>query len=180
MLDLAIIAILLIGLLVGLRRGFILQVIHLTGFIVAFIVAYVYYDEFAPKLRLWIPFPDMGDSSSFHMLFNSVGLDTAYYNAIAFAIIFFITKIVWHMLGSMLDFIAHLPILKQLNRWGGGILGFTEVYLLMFIILYIAALLPMDAVQGAFNNSILAEVIVKDTPFLSGQVKELWFHNVPS
>lgn len=180
MLDLAIIALLLIGLLVGLKRGFILQVIHLTGFIVAFIVAYVYYDELAPKLHLWIPFPSMGDASSVQMLFSSVGLDTAYYNAISFAIIFFITKIVWQMIGSMLDFIAHLPILKQLNYWGGGILGFTEVYLLMFIILYIGALLPMDAVQGAFTHSILAETIVKDTPFLSEQVRELWFYNVPS
>ena len=180
MLDLVIVAILLIGLLVGLKRGFILQTIHMTGFIVAFIVAYVYYDELAPKLHLWIPFPTMGDTSSFQMLFDSVGLDTAYYNAIAFAIIFFITKIAWHMLGSMLDFIAHLPILKQLNHWGGGILGFMEVYLLMFIILYIAALLPMDAVQGSINGSILAETIIKDTPFLSEQVKELWFYNVPS
>ncbi len=74
MLDLVIIAFLLIGLLVGLRRGFILQIIHLTGFIVAFIVAYVYYDELAPKLHLWIPFPTMGDSSTFQMLFNTVGL----------------------------------------------------------------------------------------------------------
>ena len=180
MFDLAILAILLIGLLIGLRRGFILQIIHLTGFIVAFIVAYVYYDELAPKLNLWVPFPAMGDSSTLKMFFDTVGLDTAYYNAIAFAIIFFITKIVWHMIGAMLDFIAHLPILKQLNRWGGGILGFMEVYLILFIILYIAALLPMDAVQGSINGSILAETIIKDTPFLSDQVRELWFHNVPS
>jgi uncharacterized membrane protein required for colicin V production len=180
MLDLVILAFLVIGLLVGLRRGFILQTIHITGFIVAFIVAYLYYDKLAPKLHLWIPFPSMGDTSSFQMLFDSVGLDTAYYNAIAFAIVFFLTKIVWHMFGSMLDFIAQLPILKQLNHWGGGILGFMEVYLLMFIILYIAALLPMDAVQGSLNSSFLAETIVKDTPFLSEQVKELWFHNVSS
>lgn len=180
MLDLAILAVLIIGLLVGLKRGFILQTIHITGFIVAFIVAYVYYDELAPKLHLWIPFPTMGDTSSFKMLFDSVGIDTAYYNAIAFAIIFFLTKIVWHMFGSMLDFLAHLPILKQLNKWGGGILGFMEVYLLMFIILYIAALLPMDVVQGSITHSFLAETIVKDTPFLSEQVKGLWFNNVPS
>jgi uncharacterized membrane protein required for colicin V production len=179
MLDLAILAFLIIGLLVGLRRGFILQTIHLTGFIVAFIVAYVYYDEFAPKLHLWIPFPSMGDSNSFQMLFDTVGLDTAYYNAIAFAMIFFVTKIIWHMLGSMLDFIAHLPLLKTLNRWGGGILGFMEVYLILFIILYIAALLPMDMIQGSLSSSFLAESIVKDTPFLSQQVKELWFYNVP-
>ncbi|AZV44647.1 CvpA family protein [Peribacillus asahii] len=180
MFDLAILAILLIGLLIGLRRGFILQIIHLTGFIVAFIVAYVYYDELAPKLNLWVPFPAMGDSSTLKMFFDTVGLDTAYYNAIAFAIIFFITKIVWHMIGAMLDFIAHLPILKQLNRWGGGILGFMEVYLILFIILYIVALLPMDAVQEPLNGSFLAEAIVRDTPFLSNQVEKLWFYNVPS
>jgi uncharacterized membrane protein required for colicin V production len=179
MLDLAIIVFLILGLLVGLRRGFILQVIHITGFVVAFIVAYLYYDELAPKLQLWIPFPSMGNASSLKMFFDTVSLDTAYYNAIAFAIIFFITKIFWHMLGSMLDFIAHLPILKQLNRWGGGILGFMEVYFIMFIILYIAALLPMNAVQGSLNGSFLAEVIVKDTPFLSQQVKNLWFSNAP-
>lgn len=180
MLDLVIIAVLLIGLVVGLRRGFILQIIHLSGFIVAFIVAYVSYDKLAPNLRLWIPFPNMGNSGSLQMLFDSVGLDTAYYNAIAFAIIFFISKIVWNMLGSMLNFISRLPILKQLNHWGGGVLGFTEVYLVMFIILYIAALLPMDAVQGTLKSSLLAEAIVKDTPFLSDQVKEIWFNNVPS
>ncbi|MFB7637730.1 CvpA family protein [Peribacillus butanolivorans] len=175
MLDLAILAILLIGLLIGLKRGFILQTVHMTGFIVAFIVAYVFYGDLAPNLKLWIPFPTIGDSSTINMFFEKVGLETAYYNAIAFAIIFFATKILWSMLGSMLNFITYLPILKQLNRWGGGILGFVEVYLIMFIILYIAALLPMDSIQEPLTGSFLAESIVKHTPFLSEQVKDLWF-----
>ncbi|WP_110927164.1 CvpA family protein [Bacillus massiliglaciei] len=175
MFDLLILALLIFGFLIGLKRGFILQAVHLTGFIVAFAVAYLYYDELAPKLKLWIPFPSSGDTSSFDMYFDTIGLDTAYYNAIAFAILFFITKIFWHMLGSMVDFIAHLPILKQLNRWGGGIFGFAEVYLILFIILYIIALLPMENIQGYLNNSILAELMVKHTPFLSDQVQSLWF-----
>ncbi|MBO0996287.1 CvpA family protein [Bacillus sp. SD075] len=178
MLDLAILAILLIGLLIGLKRGFILQMVHMTGFIVAFIVAYVFYGDLAPNLKLWIPFPTMGDSSTLKMFFDTVGLDTAYYNAIAFAIIFFAAKILWQMIGSMLNFITHLPILKQLNRWGGAVLGFLEVYLIMFIILYIAAMLPMDSIQKPLTGSFLAESIVKHTPFLSEQVKELWFHDV--
>jgi uncharacterized membrane protein required for colicin V production len=175
MLDLAILAILLIGFLIGLRRGFILQLIHLTGFVVAFIAAYVYYDELAPKLKLWIPYPSLEDSSAMKFFFEESGLDMAYYNAIAFAILFFAAKFTWQMIGSMLDFIAHLPILKQLNRWGGGILGFLEVYLIMFIVLYIAALLPVESIQGPMNRSFLAEGIVKNTPFLSEKVKELWF-----
>ncbi|MFE4129520.1 CvpA family protein [Peribacillus sp. YIM B13482] len=178
MLDLAILAILLIGLLIGLKRGFILQMVHMTGFIVAFIVAYVFYGDLAPNLKLWIPFPTMSDSSTLNMFFDTVGLETAYYNAIAFAIIFFAAKILWQMIGSMLNFITHLPILKQVNRWGGGILGFLEVYLIMFIILYIAAMLPMDSIQKPLTESFLAETIVKHTPFLSEQVKDLWFNEL--
>ncbi|MGG3940488.1 CvpA family protein [Peribacillus psychrosaccharolyticus] len=176
MLDLAILAILLIGFLIGLRRGFILQLIHLTGFIVAFIAAYVYYGDLAPRLKLWIPYPSLGNLSGLEMIPDSVGLDTAYYNAIAFAIIFFGAKIIWQLFGSMLDFIAHLPILKQLNRWGGGILGFAEVYLIMFILLYIAVLLPIEAVQTPINQSFLSEAIITKTPYFSNLVKELWFN----
>ena len=174
MLNLIILAILIIGLLIGLKRGFILQTVHMTGFIVAFIAAYVFYGDLAPNLKMWIPFPSI-DSASIDMIFESVGIETAYYNAIAFAIIFFAAKILWHMIGSMLNFIAYLPILKQLNSWGGAILGLAEVYLIMFIILYIAALLPMDSIQGPLTGSILAESIVKHTPFLSEQVRDLWF-----
>ncbi|MFD0047751.1 CvpA family protein [Actinomycetes bacterium NPDC127524] len=178
MVDLAIIAILVIGFFIGLRRGLILQLIHLTGFIVAFIAAYAYYDELAPKLKLWIPYPSLGNTSSLKMFFDGAGLDGAYYNAIAFAIIFFAVKILWQLLGSMLDFISHLPILRQLNSWGGGIFGLAEVYFIMFILLYIAALLPVDTIQGPLNDSFMAKAIVKDTPILSKTVKDLWFQYV--
>ena len=57
----------------------------------------------------------------------------------------------------MLDFIAQIPILKQLNIWAGGILGFIEVYLIMFILLFIGALLPIERIQAAITNSILAD-----------------------
>ncbi|WP_026693711.1 CvpA family protein [Peribacillus kribbensis] len=179
MLDLIIIVILLMGLIVGLKRGFILQLVHLTGFAAAFIAAWVYYNDLAPKLKLWIPFPTLGDTDSMKMIFHTARLDDAYYNAIAFAIIFFGVKIIWQLIGSMLDFIAHIPIIKQLNRLGGGILGFVEVYLLIFILLYIAALVPVESIQNPLNHSFMATAMVKDTPVLSSMVKELWFKYNP-
>ncbi|PLS16933.1 hypothetical protein CVD28_14865 [Bacillus sp. M6-12] len=178
MFDLAIIAILIIGFLIGLRRGFILQLIHITGFFAAFIVAYMYYDDLAPKLKLWVPYPSFGNTAALKMIFDGMGLDTAFYNAIAFAILFFAAKIAWQLFGSMLDFIAHFPILKQLNVWGGGFLGLIEVYLIMFILLYIAALVPVEPLQAQLNDSFIAEGIVKNTPLLSSKVKELWFNYV--
>src|SRR5690606_32302736 len=167
MFDLILIIILLMGFIIGVRRGFILQIVHLTGFIVAFIVAYLYYDDLMPKIILWIPYPTFGDTETMKFLFEGTNLETTYYRAIAFAIIFFGTKFVWHIIGSLLDFLANLPFLKQINGWAGGLLGFVEVYLVVFIVLYIGALLPVELVQSNINDSIMAKILVRHTPFFA-------------
>ncbi|MED4203126.1 CvpA family protein [Neobacillus mesonae] len=177
MLDLAIIIFLVIGFFVGLKRGFILQLVHLTSFIIAYVVAYLYYGELAPKLTLWIPYPTFGDDPTLKILTGSSDMETAFYRAIAFVIIFIAVKIVLQIIGSMLDFIAHLPVLKQLNIWAGGILGFLEVYLIIFIVLYIAALIPIEHFQTLLDQSSLAKTIVNYTPILSEQVKSWWIDN---
>ncbi|MGD6816796.1 CvpA family protein [Metabacillus sp. 84] len=174
MLDLILAVVLLFGILTGLRRGFIMQLVHLTGFIAAYIVAYLYYDDLAPKLELWIPYPSMGEGQAAISFFTGGQLEEAYYRAIAFAILFFGTKIVTQIIGSMLDFVAMLPVLKHLNRWGGAILGFAEIYLIVFILLFAGGLLPMENVQNAMENSALANTIVHHTPYFSDKVNELW------
>lgn len=176
MLDIVIIIIILFGFIVGFKRGFILQLIHLTSFIISFTIAYLYYDKLAPKLLLWIPYPQLGDDSTMQLMFEQANLDDVYYRAISFIIIFFSVKILLRIIGSMLDFVAHLPVLKQLNVWAGGILGFLEVYLILFLLLYIAALIPVDIIQSSLNNSIVAEGIVKHTPIFSKQIYNMWFN----
>ena len=168
MLDLAVLIILCFGFLMGLRRGFILQLIHLTGFIIASIIAYLYYEQLAPKLTLWVPYPNISTNLTLPSVFDNVNLEDAYYRAIAFVVIFFAVKILLQIIGSMLDFVAQIPVLKQLNIWAGGMLGFIEVYLIMFILLFIAALLPIESIQGSLTNSILAEFIDKaNTDFIT-------------
>jgi uncharacterized membrane protein required for colicin V production len=174
MLDLAIILLLVFGFFIGLKRGFILQLVHLTGFIIAYIVANLYYDDLAPRLTLWVPYPNLGTTSPLKLLSEDGNMEVAFYRAIAFIIIFFAVKILLQVIASMLDFIAHLPILRQLNVWAGGILGFAEVYLLLFILLYIAALVPMEVLQKPLDDSIMANLLVNHTPFLSEQIKTIW------
>ncbi|WP_042354846.1 CvpA family protein [Bacillus rubiinfantis] len=178
MLDIAIIIFLVFGFFVGLKRGFILQLVHLTSFIIAYIVAYLYYNELAPKLVLWIPYPSFGNDPTLKILTNSGDMESAFYRAISFVILFFAVKIVLQVIGSMLDFIAHLPIIKQFNRWAGGILGFLEVYLLVFVVLYIGALMPIEQFQTLLDQSFLASAIVNDTPILSEQLKNWWIVNI--
>jgi uncharacterized membrane protein required for colicin V production len=174
MLDLIVLIILGIGFLIGLKRGFILQLVHLTSFFIAFIVAYIYYDKLAPTLTLWVPYPNFSSDFPLTTIFENANLEDAYYRAIAFVVIFFAVKIVLQIIGSMLDFVAHIPILKQLNIWAGGILGFIEVYLIMFILFFIAALLPIGSIQTALTDSILVELMIKYTPILSALVEDLW------
>jgi uncharacterized membrane protein required for colicin V production len=174
MLGLAIIIFLIIGFFVGLKRGFILQIFHLLGFIIAYVAATSYYEELSTKLILWIPYPDFGNSSSLKVLTGSTDMESAFYRAIAFVIIFLAVKILFQIIGSMLDFIAHLPVLKQLNLLAGGVLGFCEVYLVIFILLYIGALVPIGFIQDAMDQSTLAKAIVNHTPILSQQIKSMW------
>ncbi|WP_273126683.1 CvpA family protein [Metabacillus sp. HB246100] len=178
MLDFVFVIILLFGILVGLKRGFILQFIHLTGFVIAYIVAYKYFDQLAPKLKLWVPYPVTSEGSVFLSLLDGDDLEGAYYRAVAFVILFIGTKIVMHIIGAMLDFVALLPVLKQLNRWAGSLLGFLESYLVLFIILFIGALLPIEQLQLALDQSVLADLIVNHTPYFSDKVNELWIQYI--
>jgi len=174
MLNIILFFVLMFGLLMGLKRGFILQLLHLTGFIIAFIVAVMYYDDLSSKLTLWIPYPELSNDSAWADFLESMPLEAAFYNAIAFAIIFFAVKVILQIIASMLDFVASIPILSSVNKLFGAVLGFLEVYLLLFIVLYILALTPVDAVQNAINKASIALFIIEQTPFLSDKILDLW------
>lgn len=174
MLTLILLVILAGGFLIGLRRGLVFQIVHLTGLIAAFVVAYLFFDNLAPRLRLWIPYPSGATEGTFSFFSNALSLEDAYYNAIAFAILFFATKILMHIIGSMLDFLMELPLLHMANRWLGGVFGFIEIYLILFLFLYVAAFVPVDYVQHAVSDSILAQAMVQHTPIISEQIKDLW------
>lgn len=177
MLSLILFILLVTSFFIGFRRGFILQLIHLTGFIVAFIIAYLYYADLAKHIRLWIPYPQFTSDGTGSMLIEAFNFEHVYYSGIAFAILFFGTKILLQIIGSMFDFVAHLPILNMVNGWLGGVLGFIEVYLILFVALHIAALLPIEFAQELLDGSTLARFILDYTPILSEQLKELWIKN---
>ena len=175
MFSLILLIILIFGFFMGLKRGFILELLHLLGFVVAFIVAVMYYADFGKQLAMWIPYPELPDESLWAEFLQSLPIENAFYNAIAFAIIFFVTKIILQIIASMLDFVASIPIISSVNKLLGGFLGFLEVYLIVFIILYILALTPVTAIQEWINGSYLALFIIEQTPYFSERILELWF-----
>ena len=178
MIDILLLLILLIGVFTGLKRGFILQLFHLIGFIVAFIVAALYYDDLSPKLTLWVPYPALPEDATWAVFVENLPLEQAFYNAVSFAALFFGVKIILHIIASMLDFVSELPVLNSLNSVLGGVLGFVETYVIMFVILYIAALVPLEMVQNALDGSLIAQLIIEHTPVFSDQLRTLWIEHV--
>lgn len=66
---------------------------------------------------------------------------------IAFLILFFLTIILLRIAASFLDAVASIPVLKQINQVLGAVLGFAEIYLFVFVVLFIGTLLPIDVLQ---------------------------------
>lgn len=174
MLSLFLIIWLVISFFVGYRRGFMLQAVHIAGLVLAFVAAWLYYEQAAGILQLWIPFPQLPDESSWQLLNEAFGREMVYYNGIAFVVIFIVVKIITQIIGSMFDFIANLPVLHFFNNWLGAVLGLAEGLIIMAILLHFAALIQFDLVQESLQTSTIAQWIYYYTPIVSGEIRDLW------
>lgn len=175
MLDIILLIIFAASILVGLKRGFIVQAIHLVSFFVALIVAYIYYKPLAEKFVLWIPYPGVTDGSSMMLVLDSLNVDQTFYRIIAFAVIFFAVKIALQILGSIFDFLTYLPILNSVNRLLGAILCFVEFYLILFIAMYVIALLPVGSIQNIMDGSVITKLMLEHTPIFTNMVQDWWY-----
>ncbi|MDN4607221.1 CvpA family protein [Sporosarcina highlanderae] len=175
MLDLLIVFLLLGGLITGFRRGLIVQLIHMTGFIIALIIAYIYYKPLADKFVLWIPYPGVTASSKLSWTVEQLDLDQTFYRLLAFVLIFIVVKFVLQLIASMFDFLKYLPVLGFVARFGGAALGFIEFYIIIFLLLYLLVMLPLEFIQGIIGKSILANAMFEHTPLVSEMVKNWWY-----
>ena len=177
MLDLILFGLLVLGIFRGLKRGLILQLFHFLGFFIAFFVAVYFYDNLATHLEMLIPYPRIL-SEDWAFFSETLSLENAYYNMIAFAMIFFVTKIIMTIVSSMLDFVAELPVLNIVNGILGAVFGFVEQYLVLFMIVFVASLLPITMIQNLLAGSSIARFMIEQTPVFSEQLKTLWFEHM--
>ncbi|UTH13103.1 CvpA family protein [Macrococcus equipercicus] len=174
MIDIILLFFLILGAVIGLRRGFILQSMHLLGTIGAFIIARLFYQALAAKLYLIVPYPAAGQQPS--ELIHWFNSEQAFYNVISFIFLFIVSKVILQMIATVFDYIAQLPLLKQLNAWLGSLLGFIESYLLVFLLFFFIAMIPVPFLQDRINGSFIAKFVVEYTPILSDRAIH-WFQN---
>lgn len=175
MLDLLIVIILIMSVIIGAKRGLIVQLIHIGSIVLALIVAVSYYKQLADKFVLWIPYPGFSENGTIMLALDSLDVDHTFYRAFAFAIIFFITKIILQIIGSMFDFLTYLPVLNSLNFLLGAVFCFIEAYLLIFVGLYVVAFIPLESVQKMMDRSLIADTMLEHTPVITKMFQNWWY-----
>ena len=167
-LDALIIIFLILGILGGLRRGFIRQVVLLLGLVAILVISYYLKNPVATFLYRHLPF------FKFNGLIKGVSvINILLYELIAFLIVFSILYLILRILLKITGIIESLLkatiILGFVSKILGGIVGLIEAYIIIFIALFIAAQ-PFINVSG-IEESRVATFILDHTPVMSSAVK---------
>lgn len=176
MLTILILLILAFAVYTGARRGLVLQLVYSIGYLASFLVARHYYQDLAPKLELFIPYPSATIDSKL-VFFDetlSLSLDQAFYAGVSFLVILLAGILVTRFIGIFFHSLTFLPLVHQLNWLGGGLLSFVVTYVAVFLLLYLLSLVPLDFIQSQFESSSLAHWMVEKTPIFSKQMYDLW------
>ena len=168
-LDAVIITILIVGVLGGMSRGLIKQAVLLIGLVVCLIFAFYLRTPIATFMYEYLPFFKFGG------LFSGVSIiNILLYELIAFLIIFSLLYLVLRILLKITGIIEKILdmtiILGFFSKIGGGIVGFIEAYILVFVFLFVCNQ-PFIRVTG-LDSSKVGNFILDKTPVMSGAIED--------
>jgi membrane protein required for colicin V production len=155
--DIALLAILVISVLVGVLRGLVFEVLSLAGWVAAFLVAYFA----APGLATVLPIGSPGSALN---------------HGIAFGGLFLVSLLVWGLIARMLRTLIRASPLSGIDRLLGAGFGAARGLLLLFVIVTVASLTPMrssDAWRSSQGAMILDTFLQDLKPALPPEVTRL-------
>ena len=112
-----------------------------------------------------IPLPDSMSDSGLPLFF----LEKPIYTALAFVLLFLVTRLLLSIVSNILTALAGLPVLAQINGLGGALVGFLKALLLIFVVVHLLQILPWDTGQEAVTGSSISQGILQLTSDFSGE-----------
>ena len=166
--DALIIVCLIIGLIVGFRRGLIKQTVLLVGLVLSVIISFKLRAPISTFMYNNLPF------FSFSGLFKGVSIiNILLYEVIAFLIIFSIIYLVLRILlkiSGLIEKILRITVILGIfSRICGAIVGLIESYIIIFVFLFVSSQ-PFINVKE-INDSKYANKILDSTPIMSDYIK---------
>ena len=131
--DLALVALLLLSVILGLVRGFVYEVLSLLGWVAAWLAAQWLAPELAPKLPVGTP-------------------DSALNHAVAFAAVFIVALLAWSLLARLLRMAIHATPLSAADRALGATFGVARALVLMLAVTTVVMLTSL-AQSAAWRHS---------------------------
>lgn len=168
--SIIIIILLVLGGIIGYRRGLSLQVLHMLGTLSAIIIAALNFELLASRFDMILPYPAPGDESTLTALANLEDPEASFYKMGAFIIVFVIAKVVLQLIISAFDYLQQVPILGLIGSIVAAAVGVAEVIIVVVVILFMIALVPLDFVQDVVDGGLFKQLI-DNTFLLSGQLK---------
>ncbi len=167
--DLLIIIFILIGAVVGFKRGFTSSLVNFVGVILVVIIAYFLKNPVSEFLMSFCPFFSFGG-----IIKGVTVLNIAVYEIIAFILVFSLLMIGLKALlmatGILETILKFTIVLGFPSKILGAIIGLIENYIMVFFVLYILSMSNFLDV-GFIKDSTYREPILKNTPILSNMAE---------
>lgn len=176
-LDFLIVLLLVGSLIMGYRRGFIRQVIQLTGFLAAFVVAYMYFETLIPWVETIVPFPQFTENVYLETFIEIADVEKMFYSAISFGLLFLGVKIALSVVGFVLDSFMNLPVISSVNGTLGAALALVEVAFILIIAIHVFSVVPAEFAHQWMEGSYMVALVLEHTPFLTDALRQLWQEN---
>lgn len=171
MVDSILILFLLLGAVLGFKKGAIKSLVALIGTIVVVVVAYYLKNPVAELLLDYCPFLKFGGAWT-----GLVTLNILLYEAIAYLLVFVVLSSILSLLikvSGILETILKMTIILGIpSKIIGAVLGFLEALVFSFIVLFI--LLQFNATSKMVSDSTLARSIIDKTPIIGHMVNDTY------
>ena len=169
--DAIVILFLLLGAVLGFKKGAIRSLVGLVGTIAVVVIAYYLKNPVADLLYNFVPFFDFSGNWQ-----GLVTLNILLYESIAYVLVFVILygllSLILRLTGIIEKFLTMTIILGIRSKITGAVLGFLEAVVFSFIILFV--LLQFNGSHTFIKESTVAMSILDKTPLIGAMVNDTY------
>lgn len=163
--DVIILLFLLMGAVIGYKRGAIQTIATLIGTLLIIVLAYYLKNPLSVLMYTYLPFFKLGG------VFKGITvINILIYEAIAFFLVLSILSILLSVLlkvtGIISKIVDHSIILTLPSKLIGILIGFLEAYIFLFILLFLFSQFSFS--QVVLKESKYTDIILTKTPFTKG------------
>ena len=142
--DILIGAILIVALLKGYKRGFVMELAGAIALVLSFITPWFYGGVFDKPLQQWV---HLGPGSAHVVGMFAVGV---------------LTYVAIMLLARAVNIVAKLPVLGLGNALAGGAIGVLKAAAAIWVVLYVALFFPLTRdIRADLHRSVLVQVITQ-------------------